>query len=420
MMAAIWCGGFGLRIDGFQFMRVDIKQWFAVGGAPDTLALLLLSFFFFLPITISVAQPFAYLAVPFWLWKARSTGEERVASPFLWPILFFVVVLLLAALFGPRPEYSIPRSRRLLLLVIVFMMSAVFTVRPTDMRHSILMPMLMFVLGTTILGLWDLVRVPWEVFRGVALFDTGNMRDPQLYLVSVCFIMAYWIYRPRPLPMWLVSVTLFINVTGIVIHFKRGVWISFALTLFLMATFTRRYRIMVFILAGVAALFFIPQTRDRIDSLRDEWQEDTGGRRALWTSVAPELFRAYPMGTGFRALESEDFLLYSDRGTYIQPGLNHLHNNLMQVRVDAGWPGTIVWLYWMGLTLFLMIRLGRKYQHDDPVQAMVALACLAAFVGLMLNGLVEYNFGNSAIFMVLLVLMGLANTLYCYERRGEG
>ena len=392
----------------------SIKDWFEVRDERDALTLLLLGFALCLPISISVAQPFAYLAIPVWILWLKKGVDRPFRSPFLWPVVLFVLLMLFAALMGPRPEFTIPRSRRLLLLSVIFMMGLVFEPRAEDPRRSLIAPLLMFVVGASILGIWDLVRVPIQVAQGIGLYDAGNMRDPQLYLVSACIILALWIYRPVHIPPRLLSVMIGINVLGMVLHFKRGVWISFVLTAVLVAALTRRYRILAAILLGIVALCLVPQTRERIELLQEEIQEGTGGRRILWSEVAPDMIRDHPFGAGFRGLSHQDFVEYA-APMYLQPGLNHLHNNVLQLAVDAGWLGSAVWVFWMALTLVIMARLGRKYRRDDPVRATVGLACLAAFIGLMLNGFVEYNFGNSVIFMVITFLIGLTNALHRSE-----
>lgn len=384
------------------------------------MVLMLLAFAFFLPISISLAQPFAYAALPVWIYVLRKGDMPRPwQSPFFWPVTLFAALMILAALMGPRPEFSLPRSRRILLFPVIFMIGGLFTPSAPDPRRTLVAPLLMFVFGATILGAWDLIRVPLEWQRGVQWYDVGNMRDPQLYLVGACIIMALWVYRPVKWPTFWLTAIILINVTGIVLHFKRGVWVSFVITAVIVAALTRRYRILLALAAGIVVLFFIPQTRDRLDLLHEELQEGTGGRRVLWTRVAPDMIKDHPWGAGFRALDYPDFKAYSPM--YIQPGLNHLHNNILQLAVDAGWLGCAVWVVWMTLTLVIMVRLGRQFHlRNDRERVAVALATLSAFSGLMVNGMVEYNFGNSVIFMVFLFLIGLTDALYRSARPAEG
>lgn len=391
-------------------MQWQFKEWLQVRTERDWLALALCGFAFFLPISISLAQPLAYAALVVWLHCLWKGAERPTKSPYFWPVLLFILLILFAALMGPRPEYSIPRSRRLLLTFIIFAMPMAFQVRSGERHVAVLTPLLCFLFGASLLGLWDLLRVPIQLSQGVSLFDTGNMRDPQLYMVGIFILLAVWIYRPvRFPPLLLIGVSV-INALGMVLHFKRGVWISFALTALLVSALTRRYRLLVILLLGCVALLFIPQTRERIALLQEEFESGTGGRVALWTHVAPDMIQTYPLGTGFRGLTHQDFLEFSS--IYLQPGLNHLHNNVLQLTVDAGWAGVLVWISWMLFTLFFMAQLARSFRRHDPVRATAALACLASFIALMCNGMVEYNFGNSVIFMTLMFLMGVSDVVW--------
>lgn len=382
------------------------------GSASNTLLRsLLLGFAFALPISISVAQPLAYLAIPIWVaGRIRNHDRSFLRNPFFWPVVVFVGLMLLAALLGPQPAYSIPRSRRLLLAMLIFMIPTAFDLESDRPLRSLLAPLLCFVAGATCLGLWDLIRVPMELRQGIALYDTGNMRDPQLFLVSSCILLAIWIYRPIRCSVWLLGGVSLISLLGVVLHFKRGVWIAFALAICIVAGLTRRYRILAYLLIGLIFLLMFPQTRDRLSLLREEFNERTGGRKVLWTEVAPELIQQYPLGAGFRSLEHEDFA--SVTRSYLQPGLNHLHNNLLQVLVDAGWVGGAVWLYWMLLTIGLLAQYSLRDREGTAVSRTVALGGLAAFTGLMLNGVVEYNFGNSVIYMVMMFLIGMTAAVH--------
>ncbi len=390
-------------------MNVDAHKLDRTGTA--ILRHLLICFAFTLPISISIAQPLAYLAIPLgiciFIWRR---DRSIFANPFFWPVLSFILLMLLAAWMGPSPAYSIPRSRRLLLSVLIFIIPAAFDLRANRLHESILMPLLAFVAGATCLGLWDLIRIPLQVRQGIALYDTGNMRDPQLYLVSFSFVLALWLYRPIRSNRWLLIGASAINLLGVVLHFKRGVWISLAVSILVLAGLTRRYRLLGYLMFGLAFSMVFPQVRDRVNLLHEEFNLRTGGRMVLWTEVAPELIRQFPVGAGFRSLEHADFAQVTPH--YVQPGLNHLHNNLLQVTVDAGWLGGAVWLYWMLLTWLMLARSGIRYRQGPPIHAVIALGGVAAFTGLMVNGLIEYNFGNSVIFMVLMLLMGVTAALH--------
>ncbi|MGD9873057.1 MAG: O-antigen ligase family protein [Kiritimatiellia bacterium] len=274
----------------------------------------------------------------------------------------------------------------------------------------------MFIAGAAAQAVWDLVRVPVLVMRfGVNLYDTGNMRDPQMYLVALCLLMAMLLFRRdqrRPGPLFYAA--LLLNAAGLVIHFKRGVWISFFIALFLLVLMTRRWKVLLAAALVAGSLVFVPQVQQRLSGLKDEFRTGQGGRMALWADVAPALISEHPLGMGYCATRNEDFTPHT---AYVQPKLTHVHNNILQMILELGWQGLAVWILWMGVALVSYVRLLRDPALDASGDRWAAAGGLAALAGLLLNGMVEYNFGDSEILMVYCFLMGVAILL---QRRSRG
>jgi O-antigen ligase len=109
---------------------------------------------------------------------------------------------------------------------------------------------------------------------------------------------------------------------------------------------------------------------------------------------------------GWSAVQREDLAAHTP---FLQEKLNHLHNNLLQVAVETGWLGLAAWMAWMATALVVMWRAGRG--PSDEVAAGIGLGVWAAFVGLMINGLFEYNFGDTEVLMLMCWLMGLSSAL---------
>jgi O-antigen ligase len=79
----------------------------------------------------------------------------------------------------------------------------------------------------------------------------------------------------------------------------------------------------------------------------------------------------------------------------------HLHNNPLQVAAERGLPGLAFFLWWAGALLLAAWRSARGRKGPDAAAAAGALAVLvAAFV----SGLVEYNFGDSEVLMLVLLV----------------
>lgn len=364
------------------------------------------AFAFALPITISAAEPLWLVLTVFGLCAARPRHVRRaVRNPLFIPVMLYITWAALSLAWSVRPGEGLAHLHRLLFPLGIFVVAETYRCQPSPLP-GILRPALWYVVGAGLLAMYDLVRVPIEVARGTPLFDTANMRDPQFYLVALCLLLSLitiggMVRRPEG---WAAAGLTF---AGLVIHFKRGVWLSFLVSAGLLAVLLRRWRLLLALAAAVLVLLCVPQVRARLAQFKEITDPRIGGRYVLWTEVAPALFEAYPNGMGWCAVQPEDLQAHAD---YVQPHLDHLHNNVLQVRLETGWAGLAAWLLWMGAVLGILASSVRREIEGTAAKAL-ALGLLTGFCGLMLNGMVEYNFGDTEIFMLICFLAGCASAL---------
>lgn len=390
-----------------------------------------------LPISIALSQAPAFAAglLILWIcWRDRNLPHPR--HPFTWPVAVFALMVVLSLLWSVRPCQTAAKLDRLLLLGVVFAIPWMITRgREPLARDGLWRLAILFIAGATVQALMDVVALPWSYHQAAqthaalvqagqlsrralppTLFDMGNMRDPQMYMVSLSLLLGWLLYR-KPgshLGWWWLAATL--NTAAFVLHFKRGAWLAFLISAGLLAMAARRRRVMILLLIAVAVAFAFPQVRQRMGLLRDEMRIKTGGRYVLWTRIAAPMLHDYPWGMGWKAARHEDFTRYDQR---IQPKLNHLHNNVLQLRLELGWAGVAAWLAWMLTGLGVMwLTFRRAVRHATP-DAGLAYGLLGGFLALQLNGLVEYNFGDAEIFMLFNLLLGLAAAAW-WVQKGVG
>ena len=387
-----------------------------------------------LPVSIALSQPFAFLTAPLFLWVFWHTSKERpFHPPFTLTALTFALVVLLSIFWSIRPEQTAQKLDRLILLGVVFAIPwVVLRGGTSDASTRVWRIALLFVAGASAQALMDVVSLPWAYHRALqaheilvqtgqvsrralapTLYDMGNMRDPQMYMVSLSLLAGWLLYRKpgQRMGWWWLATTL--NTVAFVLHFKRGAWLAFLVSAVLLALLAKQRRIMVLVLLTVACAMALPQVRQRMGLLRDEMRIKTGGRYVLWTRIAPPMLRDYPWGMGWKAARHEDFTRYDKR---IQPKLNHLHNNALQLRLELGWAGLVAWLAWMlGGAHVLWSTLRRSIRTRAP-EAGLAYGLAGGYLALHLNGLVEYNFGDAEIFMLFNLLLGLAAALWCLQQ----
>lgn len=383
----------------------------------SVLRALLLAVPFTLPWSIALAQIAAAAALLAWAADAiRRRDRGVLRNPMLPPLLLFAAVAIVASAQGWRPEVSFPKMHRVLWFLLAF---AIPSVRPRPGEGPLAFPaqiVAALVAGTTLRSLYDLVAIPLAMRHVPSgwppafwLFSQGDMRTPQFYMAALCFLMAgvrpVWTAGRR----WSKHAAMVLNAAGLVIHFKRGVWGAFAGAAALLAVAGRRWRALLALAVVGVALLALPPARERMCAACADFLRQ-GCRWELWTKAAPELIRKYPLGMGLAAMKNRDLRRHVRA---IEPKLNHLHNNALQVAVELGWAGLAVWLAWMAGTLRLLARAHARFAARDPrgPGARLALGTFAAFCGLLINGLVEYNFGTGLILMLYAVLMGLAVAL---------
>jgi O-antigen ligase len=381
------------------------------------------------PVSIAVAEPLAYLAVLLLVVRQAAglfgkrpgarPGDETVANPYVWPILLFVGAVFLASWYGIRPMHSFRKMDRLFLLGLVFALPLAFPPEGLNRWETVRRLCMLFVAGSCIKALYDVLHIPLALWMaeppppGVEeemplLYRLGNMREPQMYMVALCFVvgaLVHGVWRERR---WLLWLALALLVAAFVLHFKRGAWLAFGLTAVLLAVVAGNRRLLAALGVCMVLLMFMPQVRTRMEMVRNEFSFKFGGRMLLWVHSAPKLIIEHPMGMGWRAVRHADLKATS---RYVYPGLNHVHNNALQVTVELGWAGLAAWLNWMGMGLYVMWDNVRRARKTDAMAAAAALGTLGAFCALLFNGVVEYNFGDGEIFMVLAFLMGLSVVL---------
>ena len=383
----------------------------------------LLGFAFGLPITIAMGEPLAYLAVPLLGWLMIREGRRLPAvPPFVWPLLLFILAACATVFWSVRPAATLGKLDRFLLLGVVGAIPLAWPAGEGDATGWRLARW--FMAGASLQAAWDVVGIPWAYVQAgrdfaaraaaglvsgqakpPTIFEMGNMRDPQMYLVALSLLLGWFLYRRRGASLRWWWPALVVNAAAFILHFKRGAWLAFLASVVLMALAARRRRVLLSVLVAVAGTLAIPQVQERLAMLKEELLVQNGGRYSLWTRVAPPMMAEHPWGMGWKAPRHEDFKRV-ERG--IQPKLNHLHNNALQVRLETGWLGLAGWLAWMLSALATLWRTYRQAAVHAPDRAGLAFGVLCGFLALQLNGLVEYNFGDTEIFMLMSFLLGLA------------
>jgi len=363
-------------------------------------------------ITFSIALGEALLAGGFLLFVAYLVRSRKlpVVSPVAWIGLVFVTIAVLTAFFGVNRAKGIAHLDRLFWLVALPM-----TATLVSSRRRLEALVKAFVFGCGVLAVHICVRNPiaavnvWlggetgETFLWL-LISEGSMTDGQMLMLGMLatsgMVLARSGQRERR-ALWTALLTL--QTLALVINFKRGSWIC--AVVFILAFVARRAdrKVLLLLLGLLLFTAVFPPVRVRLGGLARELSTRHGGRLSMWVKVAPALIKRHPWGVGYGSLTNR-MMRRHDR--HVERRRDHLHSNPLQVLVETGWAGLLVYFVWMTGAVAEGVKSLADARRNDPRDGILALALLLMFLALLANGLVEYNFGDSELLIVYAVLMG--------------
>lgn len=384
------------RDSGFDSAAADVHSLLTQPGACRLLLVLGAGS---IPISIVLAQMFLYLGLLLWLGEVLVRRRWSVfRQPLVfWAALFFVVCAL-SGLTGLHGAHAVSKLYRLAFLLLIPAVPDLFKEAPQWVYYLLGA----FVFGTVLLSIYDMVRVPHQVatLHAQDMAHTGNMRDPQFYMVTTIILVVACLSAKRLEYRVLCIAPIIFCLIGLFLHSKMGSVLGLGCALLAMVFVFRRFAILTVlaVLVGGVLVAHAPTRHRVIHKVQNEFDPGYGARGTLWTVVAPGFIKAHPMGAGYKSTEYADLVKFKG-GHHMEVGLEHLHNNVLQVQAELGFLGPLVWLPWMAAAFWLMWR-GRGHVLGRVV--------LLTFLALFMNGMMEYNFGDSEPFMLYCMLMGLA------------
>lgn len=178
-------------------------------------------------------------------------------------------------------------------------------------------------------------------------------------------------------------------IAALIVNLKRGPWAGVLLGAILFTLLWKpRYALIPAVIAAIAVMVFDP-VRERL-FVSIEHFFIAGGRSTIW-SLGVELLSRFPLGIGY-----DNSSILKSFSFEIPSNLEHFHNNILNVAVETGWIGVGVFLWWH-------VRVLRTAWFARNDLAAAALGC--GFIAWMAAGIVEYNFGDSEVYFVLLAAL---------------
>lgn len=161
------------------------------------------------------------------------------------------------------------------------------------------------------------------------------------------------------------------------------------------------------------AIYLTSVKRNRIQSIFDRYHNTNIERMQQW-QTGWKILKDNPLfGVGDIDLKN----IYAEyKEYYMKENFGHLHNNYIHFLVILGLFGFVVVMYMLTKIFLLHLRIYR-YVKELPFVSSYALGAAAAFVGFLVSGLAEWNFGDQEIITMVWFMLGLNIAFYNNQKK---
>jgi O-antigen ligase len=333
--------------------------------------------------------------------------KRRFEVPgFFWPLVGYAGLSLVASAFSVNPAMSFKDSRELTLFLIVPVTMAALG-RKVDLKIALGAMLISSSINTLhALGYQILRAEPGERVEG---FMAHYMTQAGILALFGAFALGMiFLGRGRIRIAW--SAGFVLAAAALFLTYTRSSWIGLAVGLSVVILFWKpKALLLVPILAGLAFVAAPRPLKDRVIGVFTT-RNISNTARVQYAKAGLKIIRDYPLfGTG---PDTVDMVFQNPKyglGEFAKRNV-HLHSNIIQIAAERGPLALAAWLAFVGMAAAGLWRLA-KFQKGgreaaDPARA-VAAGSIAALAAFFVAGFFEYNFGDSEITTLLLIVLAL-------------
>lgn len=346
--------------------------------------------------------------------KGRTNFKTGAFNVFL---VLFMICVLLAQIFSIMPA----ESRRFLVFYMTCFLMVFIIIAVIRSKEELMQVLNMALVGLTIAGIYGVYQYIIKVPVNPAWIDTklnqGNLtrvyaffNNPndfaEVILIFVPFYCAAF-FNTKSVFARLVYLAMAVPpVLSMLMTLSRGAWVALALAAVVYVFFKEKKLIPVFILLGIAAVPFLPQSiLLRLRTLMNPADSSYSTRTEIWQTVAPIIKDYWLTGLG---LGNETLLRVSKNYySFVVKGSipSHSHNLYLQIWVETGIFGITSFLAFI-LTTFKKSIKSIVRPRDEGIKN-VLIAGLASLTGILANGMIEYVWFDRRVMLFFWAAVGI-------------
>ncbi|MBZ5559546.1 MAG: O-antigen ligase family protein [Acidobacteriia bacterium] len=356
--------------------------------------------------SIAAAQILLTMTIACWLGLLVVRRERFEAPSFFWPLAIYAAATLVSAAFSFDPRTSLIDCKQLVLFLLVPLTYRLVTAE----RASTLMTVVLSCAAiSAVVGVVQYGILHYDVLQQRPQGTLGHYMTYSGMLMIVIGVAVARVLFGKGGRTWAALVIPALAV-AVALTLTRGAWVGVCVAAALLFAL-KDFRLFA-ILPVVAAIFFAVApglVMQRFNSIFDKKDPSTMDRVAM-LHVGERMVQAHPLtGVGANMVQR----LYAEyRGPDAVNKVNpHLHNNVLQIAAERGLPAVAIWIWFI---VALARDLWKRFRSGE--HTFLAAAGLATVAALLTGGLFEYNFGDSEILMLFLIV----STLPAAVSRGAG
>ena len=363
--------------------------------------------------SIAVAQILMGLAI-----VAVAYARLPLRWPYRWPLAAFFAGTLLALALSPDPAGGWPQIKKFFVYLMLPLLASTLG-NEGDARR-----LLYYCLGAGVLSsLWSFVQFGRRWLEAGALHvdfyryyvaqrTTGFMSHWQTFggqmMMVFAVALALLLFAPERHKKQLWAVVGIVG-SALLLNETRGNWIGAALaTVYLVAK--ARPRLVWKLPLVLAALMVVPPIRDRAVSIVVPHGElDSNQHRKVTWRTGIEMVRAHPwFGLGPEQIKKQfDSYVPADIPRPLPEGwYGHLHNNYLQYAADRGIPTALCFCWFLWAMVSSWWKLAAQSEAGPRA---VLEAAIAAWLGVVVSGMLEWNLANTEVLHLFLVVAAAAS-----------
>lgn len=341
------------------------------------------------------------LAATGWLmkmWMQRTINVQR--TPLDYFFLGYIAAEVLSTAFAIYPQESLVNMKRLFLIGLVYLVAE--TVQSAN-RVKVLVGTVV-VLGA-VLSLVEIASLYVHPQERLHLFQ-HYMTAGGIKMILILVVVPFVLHRdtPKRIRIWS-AVALVPTFMALLLTYTRSAWLGFLAGMTVIGVVKNRWVLPALGVLVGAFFFLAPSTLTyRALSIIDPNDPTVASRLTMW-STGLRIFADHPV-VGVGDIDMHEFY-----GQYKSPDDpefgGHLHSNFIQLLVTLGSVGflAVCALFYKTLTTEY-----RVFQHTKTgwLQGSVSLGALGVFVGFLVAGLFEWNFGDHEIMTLVWATVGLS------------